>query len=136
MIDLAGSTFGTLFRVTTWGESHGKALGVTIDGCPAGIELCEEDIQKELDRRKPGSNPYGTKRNESDTAQILSVEEEKMESASLAEEPEWTEETEESKTAEMVTSETTTGTTITPEGKRCAELRQVRLQRNLFQDSE
>ena len=72
MIDLAGSTFGTLFRVTTWGESHGKALGVTIDGCPAGIELCEEDIQKELDRRKPGSNPYGTKRNESDTAQILS----------------------------------------------------------------
>lgn len=69
---MAGSTFGTLFRVTTWGESHGKALGVTIDGCPAGIELCEEDIQKELDRRKPGSNPYGTKRNESDTAQILS----------------------------------------------------------------
>ncbi|MCD8035763.1 MAG: chorismate synthase, partial [Clostridiales bacterium] len=57
---------------TTWGESHGKALGVTIDGCPAGIPLCEEDIQKELDRRKPGSNPYGTKRKESDSANILS----------------------------------------------------------------
>lgn len=69
---MAGSTFGQIFRITTWGESHGKALGVTIDGCPAGIPLSEEDIQKELDRRKPGSNPYGTKRNESDTAMILS----------------------------------------------------------------
>lgn len=69
---MAGSSFGTLFRITTWGESHGKALGVTIDGCPSGIEICEDDIQRELDRRKPGSNPYGTKRNESDTAQILS----------------------------------------------------------------
>lgn len=69
---MAGSSFGTLFRITTWGESHGKALGVTIDGCPSGIDICEDDIQKELDRRKPGSNPYGTKRNESDTAQILS----------------------------------------------------------------
>lgn len=69
---MAGSSFGTIFRVTTWGESHGKALGVTIDGCPAGIPLCEEDIQKELDRRKPGSNSYGTKRQESDTANILS----------------------------------------------------------------
>ena len=54
---MAGSTFGSIFRVTTWGESHGKALGVTIDGCPAGISLSEEDIQAELDRRKPGSNP-------------------------------------------------------------------------------
>lgn len=71
-IFLAGSSFGTIFKITTWGESHGKALGVTIDGCPAGIPLTEEDIQKELDRRKPGSNPYGTKRNESDTAIILS----------------------------------------------------------------
>lgn len=69
---MAGSSFGTLFRITTWGESHGKALGVTIDGCPSGIELCEDDIQIELDRRKPGTNPYGTKRNENDTAQILS----------------------------------------------------------------
>ncbi len=69
---MAGSTFGTVFRITTWGESHGKALGVTIDGCPSGIPLCDEDIQRELDRRKPGSNPYGTKRQESDTANILS----------------------------------------------------------------
>lgn len=69
---MAGSSFGTHFKITTWGESHGKALGVTIDGCPSGIPLCEEDIQKELDRRKPGSNPYGTKRQESDTAIILS----------------------------------------------------------------
>lgn len=71
-IFVAGSSFGTIFKITTWGESHGKALGVTIDGCPAGIPLSEEDIQKELDRRKPGSNPYGTKRNESDSAVILS----------------------------------------------------------------
>ena len=69
---MAGSSFGTNFRITTWGESHGRALGVTIDGCPSGIELSEEDIQTELDRRKPGSNPYGTKRQESDTANILS----------------------------------------------------------------
>lgn len=69
---MAGSSFGTNFKVTTWGESHGTALGVTIDGCPAGISLCNEDIQKELDRRKPGSNPYGTKRQESDSANILS----------------------------------------------------------------
>ena len=69
---MAGSSFGTIFKITTWGESHGKALGVTVDGCPAGIPLTEEDIQKELDRRKPGSNPFGTKRQESDTANILS----------------------------------------------------------------
>ena len=69
---LAGSSFGTNFRITTWGEYHAQALGVTIDGCPAGISLNENDIQKELDRRRPGSNPYGTKRQESDTANILS----------------------------------------------------------------
>ncbi len=69
---MAGSSFGSIFKITTWGESHGPALGVTIDGCPAGIPLSEEDIQKELDRRRPGSNPYGTKRTESDTAIILS----------------------------------------------------------------
>ena len=51
---MAGSTFGSQFRVTTWGESHGKGLGVVVDGCPAGLPLCEEDIQKLLDRRKPG----------------------------------------------------------------------------------
>ena len=50
---MAGSTFGTLFKITTFGESHGKSIGVIIDGCPSGIELNEEDIQKYLDRRKP-----------------------------------------------------------------------------------
>ncbi len=69
---MAGSTYGTLFRMTTWGESHGKAIGVVIDGCPAGLELCESDIQKYLDRRKPGQSKFTTKRNESDTAEILS----------------------------------------------------------------
>lgn len=69
---MSGSIFGKLFTVSTWGESHGKALGVVIDGCPSGISLCEEDIQKELDKRKPGSNPYSTKRNESDEIHILS----------------------------------------------------------------
>ena len=50
---MAGSTYGTLFRITTWGESHGPAIGVVIDGCPSGLSLSEEDIQKQLDRRKP-----------------------------------------------------------------------------------
>ena len=50
------SSFGTHFTVTTWGESHGKALGAVVDGCPAGLSLCEEDIQKFLDRRKPGQS--------------------------------------------------------------------------------
>ena len=50
---MAGSSFGNQFRITTWGESHGKGLGVVIDGCPAGLSLSEEDIQKYLDRRKP-----------------------------------------------------------------------------------
>jgi len=69
---LSGSTIGNIFKITTWGESHGKGLGVVIDGCPAGIPLCEEDIQVDMDRRKPGSNKYGTKRSESDTIQIMS----------------------------------------------------------------
>ncbi len=69
---MAGSTFGTLFRVTTWGESHGDAVGAVIDGCPAGLPLSPSDIQIYLDRRKPGQGPYTTKRKESDTAQILS----------------------------------------------------------------
>lgn len=69
---MAGSSFGTLFRVTTWGESHGAALGVVIDGCPAGLLLSEEDIQKYLDRRKPGQSNYTTQRKESDTAHIMS----------------------------------------------------------------
>lgn len=69
---MAGSTFGTIFRISTWGESHGKGIGVVIDGCPAGIALCEDDIQQELNKRKPGQNRYTTARAESDTAEILS----------------------------------------------------------------
>lgn len=69
---MAGSTYGTLFTVTTWGESHGAAVGAVIDGCPAGLSLTEEDIQKYLDRRKPGQSRFTTKRKEGDTAEILS----------------------------------------------------------------
>ena len=69
---MAGSTFGTLFQITTWGESHGAGVGVVVDGCPAGLDLSEEDIQKYLDRRKPGQNRFTTKRSESDTVRILS----------------------------------------------------------------
>lgn len=69
---MAGSIYGKLFTVATWGESHGKGLGVVIDGCPAGISLCEEDIQIYLDRRKPGQNEFTTKRNEGDKVSILS----------------------------------------------------------------
>lgn len=69
---MAGSTFGKHFAITTWGESHGKALGVVIDGCPAGLSLCEEDIQPMLDRRKPGQDSLSTPRKESDLVEILS----------------------------------------------------------------
>ncbi len=69
---MAGSVYGKLFTISTWGESHGKALGVVVDGCPAGIPLCEDDIQIYLNRRKPGQNQYSTQRNESDTVEILS----------------------------------------------------------------
>lgn len=69
---MAGSSFGTIFKVTTWGESHGKAVGVVVDGCPAGLNLTEADIQKYLDRRKPGQSKYTTSRQESDTVEILS----------------------------------------------------------------
>ena len=69
---MAGSSFGTIFRITTWGESHGKALGVVVDGCPAGLPLCEEDIQKYLDRRKPGTSTITTQRKEDDLVEILS----------------------------------------------------------------
>ena len=67
-----GSTFGNLFKVTTWGESHGKGIGVVIDGCPAGLPLCEEDIQTYLDRRKPGQSRFTTMRKEADRVEILS----------------------------------------------------------------
>ena len=67
-----GSTFGNIFKITTWGESHGAGIGVVIDGCPAGLPLCEEDIQAYLDRRKPGQSRYTTQRKESDRVEILS----------------------------------------------------------------
>lgn len=69
---MAGSSYGTIFRITTWGESHGKALGVVIDGCPAGLALDEGDIQKFLDRRKPGQSSITTQRKEADEVEILS----------------------------------------------------------------
>lgn len=69
---MAGSSFGNLFRITTWGESHGKALGVVIDGCPAGLSLEEQDIQAFLDRRKPGQTAISTPRKEADRVEILS----------------------------------------------------------------
>jgi chorismate synthase len=65
------NTFGHVFRVATWGESHGTAVGCVVDGCPAGLKLSEEDIQKELDRRKPGG-AYASKRSEEDRVEILS----------------------------------------------------------------
>src|SRR6267154_1510713 len=67
-----GSSFGHLFRITTWGESHGGGVGVVIDGCPPRIELSEEDIQRELDRRRPGQSAIVTPRDEADRCQILS----------------------------------------------------------------
>jgi len=66
------NTFGHLFRVTTWGESHGPALGATVDGCPPGIALGAQALQHWLDRRKPGQNRYTTQRREPDTVEILS----------------------------------------------------------------
>ncbi len=69
---MSHNTFGHLFRVTTWGESHGPALGCVVDGCPPGIELTEEDIQVFLDKRKPGTSKHVTQRRESDTVRILS----------------------------------------------------------------
>lgn len=69
---MAGNSFGTLFRITTWGESHGKALGVVIDGCPPRIALSNADIQKELDRRKPGQGKGSSPRKERDRVEILS----------------------------------------------------------------
>ena len=66
------NSFGHLFRVTTWGESHGKAIGATVDGCPPGVKLTEADIQPWLDRRRPGQNKYTTQRKELDKVKILS----------------------------------------------------------------
>ena len=69
---MSGSSIGKLFTLTTFGESHGKAIGAVVDGCPAGLPLCEEDIQKDLDRRKPGQSKYSSKRSEADQCEILS----------------------------------------------------------------
>ena len=63
---MAGNSFGTLFRITTWGESHGFGVGVVIDGCPAGLAISEALIQQELDRRRPGQSPIVSPRNEKD----------------------------------------------------------------------
>ena len=69
---MSGNTFGTLFSVTNFGESHGPAIGCVIDGCPPGMPLSEADIQPDLDRRRPGTSKFVTQRNEPDTVQILS----------------------------------------------------------------
>ncbi|KZY80031.1 chorismate synthase [Oleiphilus sp. HI0068] len=69
---MSGNTFGKLFTVTSFGESHGKAIGCIVDGCPPGIELSEEDLQVDLDRRKPGTSRYTTQRKEADEVEILS----------------------------------------------------------------
>lgn len=69
---MSGSGFGNIFRITTWGESHGRGIGVVIDGCPAGIPITAEEIQKDLDRRKPGTSRFTTQRKEGDMVEILS----------------------------------------------------------------
>ena len=72
MLDGMASTFGTVFRVTTFGESHGGAVGVVVDGCPPRLALDPSEVQADLDRRRPGQSRLVTQRDESDTAEILS----------------------------------------------------------------
>lgn len=69
---MASNSFGNIFRITTWGESHGKAVGVVVDGCPAGIELCESDINEALKKRSPGRSAFTSPRKEKDSAEIYS----------------------------------------------------------------
>ena len=69
---MSGNSFGKLFTVTTFGESHGRALGCIVDGCPPGLALAETDIQGDLDRRRPGTSRHTTQRKEADAVQILS----------------------------------------------------------------
>ncbi|MBT5113370.1 MAG: chorismate synthase [Rhodospirillales bacterium] len=69
---MSHNSFGHLFRVTTWGESHGPSIGCVVDGCPPGISLCEDDLQGWLDLRRPGQSRFTTQRNESDQVKILS----------------------------------------------------------------
>ena len=67
-----GNSFGTLFRISTWGESHGGGIGVVLDGCPPGLPISLDEIQTELDRRKPGQSKITTQRKESDLVSIVS----------------------------------------------------------------
>ena len=69
---MSGNSFGEMFKVSTFGESHGPALGCVIDGCPPGLEISAEEVQAELDRRKPGTSKFATQRKESDSVKILS----------------------------------------------------------------
>src|SRR5574337_1156332 len=69
---MAGNTIGKVFSVTTFGESHGPALGAIVDGCPPGLPLSEADLQRDLDRRRPGQSKYTTQRQEPDQVRILS----------------------------------------------------------------
>jgi chorismate synthase len=69
---MSGNTLGLLFSVTTFGESHGPAIGAVVDGCPPGMPLCEADLQHDLDRRKPGTSRHVTQRKEEDRVEILS----------------------------------------------------------------
>src|SRR6202167_5714329 len=69
---VAGNTFGRIFTVTSFGESHGPALGCVVDGCPRGLELNEADLQADVDRRRPGTSQYTSQRREPDTVRILS----------------------------------------------------------------
>src|ERR1700733_11653818 len=69
---MGSNSFGTIFRITTWGESHGKAIGVVIDGCPAGLSIDEREINAALELGAPGKNPYTSPRAETDSAEILS----------------------------------------------------------------
>src|SRR5512136_2307110 len=69
---MSGNSFGIMFRITTWGESHGRAVGVVVDGCPAGLPIDVEDVQRDLDRRRPGQSSVSTQRHEKDRVDILS----------------------------------------------------------------
>jgi chorismate synthase len=69
---MSGNTFGTLFTVTTFGESHGPALGCIVDGCPPGLPLVEDDIQRDVERRRSGTSKYTSQRREPDRVRILS----------------------------------------------------------------
>ena len=69
---MSGNTFGTLFTLTSFGESHGPAIGAIVDGCPPGIELSAADLQPDLDRRRPGQSKFTTQRREADEVEIMS----------------------------------------------------------------